>query len=90
MITRFLQVHYLLSAEIDNDRHKKIHLNDRILTLSKLAGQIRREIQPARNTLSPDVFQNLTNLESSLFNLSKQTSEYEEERGKLLALTDTP
>jgi PAS domain S-box-containing protein len=64
-------------------------LNDRILALSKLAGQIRGEIQPARSSLPPSVFENLTHLESSLFNLSKQTSEFEEERGKLLALTDT-
>ena len=67
----------------------KIPLNDRILALSKLAGQIRSEIQPARTSLSPNVFESLSNLESSLFNLSQQTSEFEEERGKLLALTDT-
>jgi len=64
-------------------------LNDRILALSKLAGQIRTEIQPARSLLSPNVFESLSNLESSLFNLSQQTSEFEEERSKLLALTDT-
>jgi len=64
-------------------------LNDRILGLSKLAGQIRSEIQPARISLSPNVFESLSKLESSLFNLSKQTSEFEEERSKLLALTDT-
>jgi adenylate cyclase len=68
---------------------KKIPLNDRILALSKQAGQIRSEIQIARNSLSPNVFESLTKLESSLFNLSQQTSEFEEERVKLLALTDT-
>lgn len=68
---------------------KKQPLNDRILALSKLAGHIRSEIQPARSSLSPSVFETLTHLESTLFNLSQQTSEFEEERGKLLALTDT-
>jgi len=64
-------------------------LNERILSLSKMAGQIRGEIQPARSLLSPTVFESLSNLESSLFNLSRQTTEFEEERSKLLALTDT-
>ena len=67
----------------------KLDLNDRILLMSKLAGQIRQEIQAARSLLTPAVFENLSNLENSLFNLSKQTSKFEEERDKLLALTDT-
>jgi len=65
------------------------NLNEVILELSKVPGQIRTQIQPARNSISPDVFENLSNLEISLKNLGKQTGALQEERSKLLALEDT-
>ncbi len=63
-------------------------LNEQILALSKLSGQIRSSLQAVRSNLSPDTLESISSLETSLFQLSRQATEVEEERSKLLALAD--
>jgi adenylate cyclase len=63
-------------------------LNERILALSKLTGQIRSSLQVVRASLSPDTLESLSSLESALFQVSRQMTAVEEERSKLLALAD--
>ncbi len=63
-------------------------LNEQILALSKLAGQVRTSLQTVRASLSPDTLEKLSSLESTLFQLSKQVTAVEEGRIKLLALAD--
>jgi adenylate cyclase len=66
-----------------------IPLHEQVLALSKLAGQIRTALQPARASLSSSTLEGITSLEVTLYNLSRQVTEFEEERSKLLALTTT-
>ncbi|HUJ74555.1 MAG TPA: GAF domain-containing protein, partial [bacterium] len=61
-------------------------LNEQILALSKTSGRIRTSLQNFRSDLSPDTLENLSNLETALFSLSRQVTAVEEERSKLLAL----
>ncbi len=63
-------------------------LNEQILGLSQLTGQIRTSLQGARASLPPDTLKRLSGLESTLFQLSRQVTAVEEERSKLLALAD--
>ncbi len=63
-------------------------LNEQILALSKLTGQIRSSLQVVRASLSPDTLESLSSLESALFQVSRQMTAVEEERSKLLALAD--
>ena len=64
-------------------------LHEQVLALSKLAGQIRSALQPARASLAPATFEKITGLETTLYNLSRQFNAFEDERNKLLALTTT-
>jgi PAS domain S-box-containing protein len=66
-----------------------ILLNEQILAISKLTGQMRTSLQAVRSGLPPNTLEGLSNLESMLFRLSKQVSLIEEERSKLLALATT-
>ncbi len=68
--------------------HTPTPLNEQILALSKLSGQIRTSLQTARASLSPDTFESLSSLETALFQLSKQITAVEEERSKLFALAE--
>ena len=64
-------------------------LNEQILAISKLTGQMRTSLQTVRNSLPPNTLEGLSNLESMLFRVSKQVNLIEEERSKLLALATT-
>ena len=64
-------------------------LNEQILAISKLAGQMRTSLQTVRSSLPPNTLEGLSNLESMLFRVSKQVNLIEEERTKLLALATT-
>ena len=64
-------------------------LNEQILALSKLTSQMRNTLQTIRTTLPPDTLEKLSNLESSLYQVSQQVTAVEEERSKLLALAST-
>ena len=64
-------------------------LDEQILAISKLAGQMRSSLQVVRASLPPDTLERLSNLESMLFKVSKQVNAVEEERSKLLALANT-
>ena len=64
-------------------------LDEQILAISKLAGQIRNSLQTVRASLPSDTLEKLSNLESLLFQASKQVNAVEEERRKLLALANT-
>jgi adenylate cyclase len=64
-------------------------LNEQILALSKLTGQMRNSLQTVRASLPPDTLEELSSLESKLFQVSKQVVTVEEERSKLLALAST-
>ncbi len=64
-------------------------LDEQILAISKLAGQMRNSLQTVRASLPPDTLEKLSNLESLLFQASKQVNAVEEERRKLLALANT-
>ncbi len=66
-----------------------IHLNEQILAISKLTGQMRSSLQTVRASLPPDTLEGLSNLERMLFQVSKQVSAVEDERSKLLALANT-
>ena len=64
-------------------------LNEQILVISKLTGQMRSSLQTVRASLPPDTLEGLSHLESMLFQVSRQVNVVEEERSKLLALADT-
>jgi adenylate cyclase len=64
-------------------------LNEQILAISKLTGQMRTSLQSVRTSLPPNTLEGLSNLESMLFHVSKQVTLIEEERSKLLALSTT-
>ena len=64
-------------------------LNEQILALSKLTGQMRSSLQTVRSSLPPDTLEGLSNLETMLFQVSRQVIAVEEERSKLLALANT-
>ncbi|HVM72485.1 MAG TPA: adenylate/guanylate cyclase domain-containing protein [Anaerolineales bacterium] len=64
-------------------------LNEQILAVSKLSGQMRTSLQAVRGSLPPNTLEGLSNLESILFQVSKQVGLMEEERIKLLALANT-
>jgi adenylate cyclase len=64
-------------------------LDEQILAMSKLTGQMRSSLQTVRASLPPDTLEKLSNLEGMLFQVSKQVSAVNEERRKLLALAST-
>jgi PAS domain S-box-containing protein len=64
-------------------------LNEQILAISKLTGQMRTSLQTVRGSLPPNTLEGLSNLESMLFLVSKQVTLIEEERSKLLAFSTT-
>jgi adenylate cyclase len=64
-------------------------LNEQILAISKLAGQIRSNLQVVRASLPPDSIESLSNLEGTLYKVSQKVTAVEEERYKLLALATT-
>ncbi len=64
-------------------------LNEQVLAISKLIGQMRTSLQTVRASLPPDTLEGLSGLESSLFQVSKQVTAVEDERSKLLALAST-
>ncbi len=64
-------------------------LNEQILALSKISGQIRTNLQVVRASLPPDTLESLSNLERTLYQVSRQATSVEEERHQLLALADT-
>ena len=66
-----------------------IPLNEQILAISKLTGQMRTSLHGFRSSLPPNTLEGLSNLEDMLFRLSKQVGLIEEERSKLLALATT-
>jgi PAS domain S-box-containing protein len=66
-----------------------ISLNEQILTLRKLTGQMRSTLQTVRAGLPPDTLEKLSSLETRLFQVSGQVSAVEDERRKLLALANT-
>jgi adenylate cyclase len=64
-------------------------LNEQILTLSKLTGQMRSTLQVVGASLPQGTLEKLSSIESTLFKVSRQAVTVEEERGKLLALANT-
>ncbi len=64
-------------------------LNDQILSLSKLTGQMRTTLQGVGSSLPAETLEKLSSLESTLFKVSRQAITVEEERSKLLALANT-
>jgi len=64
-------------------------LNEQILALSKLAGQVRTSLQVVRASLPPDTLEALSGLEGKLYQASQQVTAMDEERHQLLALADT-
>ena len=64
-------------------------LDEQILALSKLAGQMRSVLQTVSASLSPGTLEKLSSLENTLYSVSRQASTLEEERSQLLALANT-
>ena len=64
-------------------------LNEQLLALGKLTGQMRDTLQTVRASLPPDTLEELSNLESTLYSVSRQVTAVEDERSKLLALANT-
>jgi adenylate cyclase len=64
-------------------------LNEQILTLSKLTGQMRTTLQSVGASLPAGTLEKLSSLESALFKVSRQIITVEEERRKLLGLANT-
>jgi adenylate cyclase len=70
-------------------RQPATSLNEQILALSKMAGQLRTTLQTVRTGLPKDTLETLSSLESSLFQFSRHVTVLEEGRSKLLALANT-
>ncbi len=66
-----------------------IPIHEQILTLGKLAGHLRDDLQGVRDGLPPEVLASLSSLEVTLHQVGLQVSSLEEERGQLLALANT-
>ena len=66
-----------------------VPLDEQILAISKLTGQMRSSLQTVRASLPHDTLERLSSLENLLFQVSKQVTAVEEERSKLLALANT-
>ncbi len=66
-----------------------VSLNEKMLALSKLIGQMRLSLQTVQASLPPDVLGALSSLENSLREIGRQVVAVEEERRKLLALAST-
>jgi PAS domain S-box-containing protein len=64
-------------------------LNEQILSLSKLTGQMRTTLQGVGASLPAGTLEKLSSLENTLFKVSRQVVTVEEERSKLLALATT-
>src|SRR5450759_5459351 len=64
-------------------------LNEQILTLSKLTGQMRTTLQSVGASLPVGTLEKLSSLESALFKVSRQIITVEEERSKLFGLANT-
>ncbi len=66
-----------------------LSINEQILTLSKLTGQMRTSLQNVGASLPAGTLEKLSSLESTLFKVSRQVITVEDERRKLLALANT-
>ena len=66
-----------------------VPLNEQLLALSKLTGQMRNTLQTVRASLPPDTLEKLSRLENTLFQVSRKVTAVEDERSKLLALAGT-
>jgi adenylate cyclase len=66
-----------------------VPLEEQVLALSKLTGQMRASLQTVRASLPPDTLEGLSRLENMLFQVSRQVTAVEQERSKLLALAST-
>ena len=64
-------------------------LNEQILALSKLIGQMRNTLQMVRTSLPPGTLEKLSSLENTLYQVSRQVTAVEDERSQLLALAST-
>jgi adenylate cyclase len=80
---------YALHQESGKMNEPPAPLDERILSLSKLTGQMRNSLQVVSASLPPDTLERLSSLESMLFQASKQANAVEQERSKLLALANT-
>jgi PAS domain S-box-containing protein len=80
---------HIVNQEIGMTNEPPVLLNEQILAISKLTGQMRTSLQTVRGSLPPNTLEGLSNLESMLFRVSKQVTLIEEERSKLLALSTT-
>jgi adenylate cyclase len=78
-----------IRQEIEMTNESSVPLDEQILAISKLTGQMRSSLQTVRASLPPDTLEKLSNLESMLFRVSKQVNVVEEEGSKLLALANT-
>ncbi len=70
-------------------KNSPLSINEQILSLSKLTGQMRTSLQNVRASLPEDTLEKLSSLESTLFKVSRQVITVEDERSKLLALANT-
>ncbi len=73
---------------MDSDASSVLPLHEQIQALSRQAGQIRAALQPARAALPPQTLQDLSRLENALAELSRQATDFEEQRANLLALAE--
>ena len=70
---------------MSDEKTAVVPLHEQVLALSKLAGQIRSALQPVRASISPQTLEGLSQLEATLFNLSRQVTAHEEERSNLIS-----
>jgi adenylate cyclase len=66
-----------------------VPLNEQVLSISKTIGQLRTSLQTVRKSLPSDTLEELSRLESALFQISKQVTAVEVDRTKLMALANT-
>lgn len=70
-------------------KESSVSLDEQILALSKLSGKMRNSLQNVRAGLPADTLEKLSNLESTLYQVSRQVTAVEDARKKLLALANT-
>lgn len=68
---------------------KTTPLNEKVVTLGKIAARIRSDLQTVRDHLPADALESLSGLERALLEAGRQVTAVEEERQKLLGLAGT-
>ena len=70
------------------EQNTPIPVDKQLKNLSQAAGQVRALIMPLRSSLPASTLEDLSRIESNLYQLSKDVAAFTEERKNLIALTE--